>query len=205
MTPPGRLGMGVQQKIYRIEQTLGHRGASAACDTASSPNAAAGDLAALRDTLIANKRELLALQREGAEPRLTRAAFELGAAIDGMEKATQKILGSAEVIDESAKTLAATLKTDYERGLAHDIQEQTLRLFEACHFQDIAGQRIGKAIAVLNMVEQQVARMIARLDSIHAAPAPAAPCSPAQSMINGPQLNGDTGHASQRDIDKLFA
>ena len=31
---------------------------------------------------------------------MARAAGELGAAVDGMEKATQKILKSAEVIDE---------------------------------------------------------------------------------------------------------
>ena len=93
---------------------------------------------------------------------MTRAAGELGAAIDGMEKATQKILKSTEVIDESARTLAAALKTDYERGLAQDIQDQVVQIYEACNFQDLAGQRIGKVIETLTMIEDTVAAMLER-------------------------------------------
>ena len=62
----------------------------------------------------------------------------------------EKILKSTEVIDESAKALAATMKTDYERGLAQDIQDQVVQIYEACNFQDLAGQRIGNVIATLD-------------------------------------------------------
>ena len=55
----------------------------------------------------------MALRGSATEPRMTRAAYELGAAIDGMEKAAQKILKCSEAIDENARTLAATLKTGY--------------------------------------------------------------------------------------------
>ena len=87
---------------------------------------------------------------------MAHAAGKLGAAVDGMEKATQKILKSSEVIDESASALAASLKTDYQRGLAQDIQDHVVQIFEACNFQDLSGQRIGNVIETLNTIEDQV-------------------------------------------------
>ena len=135
---------------------------------------------------------------------MTRAAYELGAAIDGMEKATQKILKCGEAIDESARTLAATLKTGYERGLAQDIQDQVMRIYEACNFQDLAGQRIGKAIAALHAVEEHVTRMLALSDGYDGWRRSRRPPRPAARLVNGPKLDGDVGHASQSDIDAMF-
>jgi len=197
----------VQHKVFRIEQTFGKSRAPVQTPQAvAMPQAGlTHELAELHEIIGRNKRELLSLQGSAAEPRMTRAAYELGAAIDGMEKATQKILKCSEVIDESAKTLAVTLKTGYERGLAQDIQEQTMHIFEACNFQDLAGQRIGKAIAALQAVEEHVARMIALWESSAAAPqAAGAAKAAARRLINGPKLDGDLGHASQSDIDAMF-
>ena len=55
---------------------------------------------------------------------MARAAGELGAAVDGMEKATQKILQVGRG-DRRMRQGARppTQKTDYERGLAQDIQD----------------------------------------------------------------------------------
>jgi chemotaxis protein CheZ len=133
---------------------------------------------------------------------MARAAGELGAAVAGMEKATQKILQQAECIDECAKALTATLKDDYKRGLAQDIQDHTVQIYEASNFQDIAGQRIANVIETLNLIEQQLSVMLARCDG-DAAQAPLKPAG--NGLINGPKLDGDTGHASQSDIDTMFA
>ena len=141
----------------------------------------------------------MALKGSAAEPRMTRATDELGAAVDGMEKAAQKILKCSEAIDENARTLAATLKTDYERGLAQDIQEQMMRIYEACNFQDLAGQRIGKVIATLQTVEEHVARMIALSDGSGAR---SAACRRAcRTAGQRPEARRRSGHASQSDID----
>ncbi|MGB8139493.1 MAG: hypothetical protein WCF52_03275, partial [Pseudolabrys sp.] len=43
--------------------------------------------------------------------RMARAAGELGAAVESMETATQKILGSVEAIDDCARALASVLNT----------------------------------------------------------------------------------------------
>ena len=138
---------------------------------------------------------------------MARAADELRAAVDGMDYATQKILKSVEVIDESARALTATLKDDYKRGVAQDIQEHVVQIYEACNFQDIAGQRIGNVISTMTMVEDQIAAMLDRCNAIDGRSEAPSPAKPAQGhgLLNGPKLDDDPGHASQLDIDQMFA
>jgi chemotaxis protein CheZ len=166
------------------------------------------DLERAHSAITHNKQELAELLRtKRDEPRLKRASEELGATIDGMEHATETILKAAEVIDESAKALVAILKNDYEKGLAQEIQEQIVRVYEACNFQDLAGQRIQKAMATLKFIEERVAAM---MDAWGTVPSPRRPeaVQPVHTLgrrlANGPKLDGDSGHASQQDIDLMF-
>ena len=105
----------MQRKVFRVEQMFAGRAAArpwsarrrtrraepkAAPARAEPPEAAAvqslkRELALLHDTIARNKRELAALIGDGHERRMARAAGELGAAVDGMEKATEKILKSS--------------------------------------------------------------------------------------------------------------
>ena len=168
-------------------------------------NYAPAELAAIADTLACHRRELGNLIGFGGECHMTRASDELGAAIDGMEQATQKILKSVETIDDNARALAASIKDDYKRSQAQDIQDSVLRIYESCNFQDIAGQRIAKVMKTLESIEQQVAAMLARCDGITDTKPAAHRSSPAErGLLNGPKLDRDAGHASQRDIDKMF-
>ncbi|HEX5213108.1 MAG TPA: protein phosphatase CheZ [Pseudolabrys sp.] len=161
------------------------------------------ELADLNAAVAHTMRELAALVGEGHERHMAHAAGKLGAAVEGMEKATVKILKSAEVIDDSAKALAAAMKTDYERGLAQEIQDRVVQIYEACNFQDLSGQRIGNVIGTLTTIEGQVEGM---LDRYQARPAGARPAKPPASstLLNGPRLDGDSGHTSQQEIDVLF-
>jgi chemotaxis protein CheZ len=162
------------------------------------------ELALLHEAVAHNIRELTALIGDGRERRMAHAAGKLGAAVEGMEKATVKILKSTEVIDESAKTLAATLKDDYKRGLAQEIQDYVVKIYEACNFQDLSGQRIGNVIETLNMIEDQVEQMLDRHNNRPPATSPAAKPLASQGLLNGPRLDGDSGHTSQNDIDAMF-
>lgn len=214
----------MQRKVFRIEQMMaGKRPASAAADhrrmtdelaalraqvksQGKEPNSAHGmkaELAQVQDTIARTMRDLGGLIGDGKERRMARATGELAAAVDGMETATQKILKSAEGADDGAKALAAALKTDYERGLAQDIQDNVVRIYEACNFQDLAGQRIENVIATLTAIEEQVAAMLARCNGVNI-PTAAARVTPGNGLLNGPKLDGDAGHASQHDIDKMF-
>ncbi len=143
---------------------------------------------------------------DGNDRRLARAAGELGAAVESMESATQKILASAEAVDDCARALASALNDDYHHGLAQDVQDHVVRIYEACNFQDLAGQRIGKVIAMLMMVEERLVAMIQRHSGVGVVQQVQA-SKPAQStkLINGPRLDGASGHASQLDIDAMFA
>jgi chemotaxis protein CheZ len=212
-----REASGVQRKVFRVEELAGGgRAASAdgqhdhglsgdAGDPHPGPAAEsmmAHELSAIHSAIARNMQELSLLINDGNDRRMARAAGELGAAIEGMEKATQKILASAEVIDDCARALAAALSDDYHHGLAEDVQDHVVGIYEACNFQDLAGQRIGKVITLLIMIEEGLAAMIARNSATGAQPGQA---TRPTGLINGPRLDGANGHASQHDIDAMFA
>ena len=139
-----------------------------------------------------------------------RASRELDAVVDSTERATQQILEAAEVIDEAANTLSAALKhgQEQEQALASDIRDNVVRIFEACNFQDLSGQRIAKVLATLTFVEDRVARMLEIWGGREAVKdfAAGALIEPVTEtkMVNGPKLNGDPGHVSQDEIDAMF-
>ncbi|HWK95066.1 MAG TPA: protein phosphatase CheZ [Pseudolabrys sp.] len=208
----------MQRKVFRIEAMLAPRrqpGAGLAMRAAAQPASASdnvealmglkAELAFVHEQVAHNKRELTALIGEDSERRLVRAGNELSAAVAAMRGATDTILGTAEAADDSARTLAASLTDEFKRGLAQDIQEQIVRIYEACNFQDIAGQHIGKVIGTLAAVESQLEAILARCDGVHAVTAPLDAPVRGSGLLNGPKLTGDAGHATQGDIDRMFA
>jgi chemotaxis protein CheZ len=214
----------VQRKVFRIERMVGDNlaaGPAAAQTPDKTPNSQAAlarfgrpdaadgtvqslerELARLNEAVAHTMRELVALIGDSRERHMAHAAGKLGAAIEGMERATENILESSEVIEDSAKALAAAMKTDYERSLAQEIQDHVVKIYEACNFQDLSGQRIGNVIETLTTIEDRVEGMLDRHQGW--------PCDrPAkldcrQSLLNGPRIDGDSGHTSQQDIDILF-
>ena len=126
---------------------------------------------------------------------MSRVDHELHAVVNGTEQATQKILAAAEEIDVAANTLSAALDGKIEQGLALDIQDLVIQIFEACNFQDLIGQRIAKVMASLKFVEDHIARVLEEIKT----------ASAAGKILHGPRLDDDNGHASQGDIDAMFA
>jgi chemotaxis protein CheZ len=129
-----------------------------------------------------------------------RLGHELSAVVNGTEQATQKILAAAEEIDSIANNLSASLKGKIEQNLAHDIQDLVIEIFEACNFQDLIGQRVAKVLGTLRFVEDHVVRVLDELKN----PTAATRHDGAHSL-HGPRLDGENGHASQDEIDALFA
>jgi chemotaxis protein CheZ len=156
------------------------------------------------------KQEIAALHVHGLNaPDSGRVARELDAVVGGTERAIQQILAAAEDIDEAANTLSAALKQTQEQALAQDIRDQVIRIFEACNFQDLAGQRISKVLATLKFIDERIARMMEIWGGIEAfrdyTVAALAERQQGSVLLNGPKLEGDPGHASQADIDALFS
>jgi chemotaxis protein CheZ len=129
---------------------------------------------------------------------INRIAHELDAVVKGTEQATQRVLAAAEQIDQVANNLSAALKGKIEQGLAQDIQDLVIKIFEACNFQDLAGQRVAKVMATLLYVEAHITRV---LDELKHGPAPRHDGS---QQLHGPRLETDRGHVSQNDIDAMF-
>jgi len=129
-----------------------------------------------------------------------RIGHELSAVVNGTDQATQKILAAAEEIDSAANNLSAALKGKIEQNLAHDIQDLVIEIFEACNFQDLIGQRVAKVLGTLQFVEDHIVRVLHEIKN----PTTATRHDGAQTL-HGPRLAGDDGHASQDEIDALFA
>jgi chemotaxis protein CheZ len=128
-----------------------------------------------------------------------RIAHELNAVVEGTERATQKILTAAEEIDVIANNLSAALDGRIEQGLAQDIQDIVIRIFEACNFQDLIGQRVAKVLATLDFVENHIVRVLEEIKT-----ATAGAQRGGGNALHGPKLDGDPGHASQDEVDAMF-
>ncbi|MGB6534861.1 MAG: hypothetical protein WBF58_02750 [Xanthobacteraceae bacterium] len=130
----------------------------------------------------------------GRQGVTSRIGHELGAVVESSEQATQKILAAAEEIDAAASALCVALGGRSEQRLAQDIQHRVVRIFEACNFQDLVGQRIAKGLAALQFVEVQIARVLEEITTASRTRA-----------LHGPRLDGDSGHISQDGVDAMFA
>ena len=153
------------------------------------------------------KQEVAALHLNAFGPPPARVTRELDAVMESAERATEQILGAAEDIEDAANTLSASLKRDQEKSLALDIQDNVLRIFEACNFQDLTGQRIAKVLATLKFVEERITHMVEIWGGIDAFKpyAAAAADIDRNPMLHGPKLADDEDHVTQEDVDRMFA
>lgn len=133
------------------------------------------------------------LQRLDAGPfvagQVPAARDELDEVVAHTATATDQILEVCEELERAGAGVdAATL------------QQATTRIYEACSFQDITGQRISKVVATLKAIEGKVSQILEVFGQAPTAePAPAS----VPSLTNGPQL--PVNAMDQADIDKLLA
>jgi chemotaxis protein CheZ len=163
---------------------------------------------AIHRALSRLKQEIIAVHIHAFAPSPARITRELDAVVESTERATQQILSAAEIIDDAANTLSASLKSTQEQALALDIRDNAQRIFEACNFQDLTGQRIAKILATVKFVEARVAQMVEICGGSEALAAHVAnPNKPIDrgQILRGPKLEGDDGHATQDDVDAIFA
>jgi chemotaxis protein CheZ len=169
-----------------------------------------GELDLIHDAINKTKQEIATVHVTGFEgPEMARVTNELDAIVGGTEGATEAILSNAEEIDQMAHTLTARLKDDQDIALASDIQERVIKIFEACNFQDLTGQRITKVVGTLKFIETHIVRMMEIWGGLDAFRGIAVETIAARegdaALLNGPKIEGEGGHASQDDIDALFA
>jgi chemotaxis protein CheZ len=152
-----------------------------------------------------NEMAVLGVETQRSE-HMPRASRELAAIVAGTERATQSILQAAEDIDRAADALAGTAKGTHEQGLAQDVRERVVQIFEACNFQDLTGQRVSHVLATLSFIEERVARLMAIWNVVEQFEPVVLDrgADDDQRFLNGPKLPGDPGHSTQDDIDGMF-
>ena len=152
-------------------------------DLAEYINSAKAEIAAVRTDDIRNK-------------HLPIASDELDAIVRHTEEATGVILDAAEIIDAEAGKLECQL-----------INEQVVLIFEACGFQDITGQRIGKIVNALKHIEERIEKITAIFGDHFQNSAPADIDEEIddedEKLAHGPQLPANAN--DQADIDALLA
>ena len=127
------------------------------------------------------------------------ATDELDAVVEHTAEATNEILDSCETLE----ALQATLSGE----AAETVAAAVTRIYEACSFQDITGQRIGKVVSALKAIERRVAAVTAtfgRAGGEEPAVEPEADGrTEGERLANGPQL--PTAASSQAEVDRLLA
>ena len=133
------------------------------------------------------------------------ATDELDAIVGATEVATSNILDAVETIE--------TALDGMEGEAADRMRDQVTRIYEACNFQDVTGQRIGKVVKTLKYIEIKIDAMISVFgDMGEAEKAPADPSHKTwndvvsrvddDQTLEGPASNDDA--IRQEDIDALF-
>jgi chemotaxis protein CheZ len=167
------------------------------------------ELDLIHDAIDRTKREIAVLHGKSfSGDEMARVNGELGAVVGGTEEATQQILEAAEAIDQASSALSKVNTPDQQKRLSEEIQERVISIFEACNFQDLTGQRIGKVMNTMKFIEHHINAMMdiwGGVDAIKAhVPQRVDTREGDAKLLNGPKLDGDDGHASQDDIDALF-
>ncbi|MCP4933335.1 MAG: protein phosphatase CheZ [bacterium] len=167
------------------------------------------ELIVIQKAIDSTKYEIAALHLQGEEtPDIARMSDELDAIVTGTENATETILTAVEQIDDNANDLGAMVRTNAQRDMASDIQDQVVKIFEACNFQDLTGQRISKVIRAFGFIDQRVDQMMeiwGGIDSFKGfEPEEIMDNGTDHHLLNGPSLVSDADVANQDDIDALF-
>ena len=169
-------------------------------DLTSNETSLLGEIESLGRTIAAAKEEIAALQVDDIRDRdIPFATDELDAIVQHTAVATNAILESCEMLDE----VAAAVTGD----AAARLQDAVTKIYEACSFQDITGQRITKVVTTLKAIEAKVAQIIlkfgANIDPTQRRDRAPAAASGVVELLNGPQLPSNA--MDQSDIDKLLA
>ena len=156
--------------------------------------------------LILAQRELAELSpTEIKSERLPDALLQMDAVVQATEQATNTIM-------EAAEEIMAADPSDGEAFKAK-ANDACMRIFEACSFQDITGQRITKVLKTLQLLEQQISKLhnawgsefAPAPKSVEKEPEPQPKAEPKEEreLLNGPALSGQA--ITQDQIDALLA
>jgi chemotaxis protein CheZ len=152
--------------------------------------------------IVTAKAEVFSMVPEETSPKnIGNANNQLDAVVKATEQATNTIMDAADNIQNIMAKAPAEIK--------NKIEVETVKIYDACTFQDITGQRITKVIGCLQFLEEKIGRLITLfgdtrdMDSIRSALVAKKPERKDEHLLGGPSLPGEG--PSQQEIDALFA
>ncbi|MDH3336090.1 MAG: protein phosphatase CheZ [Rhodospirillaceae bacterium] len=151
------------------------------------------------------KQEIAAIRPdEVKDDFLPKAEIELGAIVEATAEATHTIMDACDGLDG--------LMSQLEGDAASTLMDATTKIYEACTFQDITGQRINKVVKTLQHIEARVDKLIdvfgikiekSVSDSGQGLNTGKSDKISDEDLLEGPQLKGQG--KSQSEIDDLLA
>lgn len=159
-------------------------------------------------TIARAKAEIAALRVDDITvSHIPSATDELDAIVEHTAAATHTILESCETLDRVATELTGDVGTssaDQACAMRARLQDATTRIYEACSFQDITGQRITKVVTTLKAIDAKVSHMVGTFGRRSVTlESEVTPPPPEQDLLNGPRL--PAAAMDQSDIDRLLA
>lgn len=154
------------------------------------------EIARLAEYIAVTKKEIFAISADGkSETVINDASQHLDAVIKATEQATNEIMDAADAIQNAVAGVGGEKEKQ--------ITEAAVRLYDACTFQDITGQRITKVIKLLENIEERLTKLVTMFGGPAEVNGKGAPAASDKDLLNGPQLPGQA--SSQAEIDALFA
>lgn len=155
----------------------------------------------------ATKVEMAALRHPlSNQDTFLEASEQLSAVVRATETATNSIISAAEEIEDIVSEVRSQLPEGYQNSRLKDLNDITLRIFEACNFQDLTGQRITKVVQALAFIEERIDGMMSVWNTKEFEAMPLPPDiskHDAGLALHGPQEDKPSS-ISQADIDALF-
>jgi chemotaxis protein CheZ len=133
------------------------------------------------------------------QSEIPRAIERLDDIVRGTEHAANQILDACTALEALGAELGGEV--------AAKIGNATTVIYEACAFQDLAGQRITNVTKTLALIEGKLSELVSEFgilaDDYHGGGGPVAAGSLQDLQLSGPQHPADA--ADQSSIDQLFA
>ncbi|CAO3413329.1 protein phosphatase CheZ [Azospirillum endophyticum] len=167
------------------------------------------EIADISGRIKATKVEMAAIRHPLAgDDKFEQASQELSAVVAATEAATNTIMACAEELEEVVSELKSSLPEGYHNDRVNDMVDVIVRIYEACNFQDLTGQRITKVVRAMSFIEERVDAMMGLWNKreFEAMPLPPSVTKKDENLdLHGPAEAGpDSGNISQADIDALF-
>ena len=154
------------------------------------------------------KLEIAAIKHPMAhDDRMQVAASELDAIMLATETSTHNILTASEQIEHCIRKISGLHPDDDDvAAQAEEVANEIIKIFEACNFQDITGQRVTKVVNTLRFIEERILALIDiwGIEAFADLPMPEPPAAEGEdgTVLGGPQL-GNQG-ITQDEINALF-